>query len=99
MNDKIYTIEEIKEKVISIATNYNLKSITLFGSYARGEATKDSDIDLIINFDSESTLLTLSDIMNELEAAFNKEVDIVSHNSAPARFMFNILEEEILMYA
>ena len=37
--------------------------------------------------------------MNELEAAFNKEVDIVSHNSAPARFMFNILEEEILMYA
>lgn len=59
MNDKIYTIEEIKEKVISIATNYNLKSITLFGSYARGEATKDSDIDLIINFDSESTFLNI----------------------------------------
>lgn len=99
MNDKVYTIDEIKDIIKPIMQKYNVEEAYLFGSYARGEATPDSDIDFIIDFDEEATLLTLADVMTELEAAFGKEIDIVSHNSAPASFMFNILDEEILMYA
>ncbi len=41
----IYTLEEIKQKIIPIAKAHNLKAVYLIGSYARGEATVDSDID------------------------------------------------------
>ncbi len=43
--DKIYTIEEIKQKSVPIAKKYGVKKFSLFGSYARGEATKNSDLD------------------------------------------------------
>ena len=42
----IYTIEEIKQKAIPIAQEYGVDSMSLFGSYARGEASEDSDLDL-----------------------------------------------------
>ena len=45
----IYTIEEIKEKTIPIAKKYGIDSMSLFGSYARGEATENSDVDFYID--------------------------------------------------
>lgn len=99
MNDKIYTIEEIKEKVISIATNYNLKSITLFGSYARGEATKDSDIDLLVDFFQPIDLFTLAEIKQAFENVLEKNVDILIYKNITPELMWNIMDDEVLMYA
>ena len=47
---KIYTIEEIREKVKPIAEKYGIEKVWLFGSYARGEATEDRDGDLMISY-------------------------------------------------
>ena len=44
-----YTIAEIKEIVAALAAQYGAERIYLFGSYARGDADKDSDIDLRID--------------------------------------------------
>ena len=44
---KIYTIDEIREKVKPIAEKYGIEKVWLFGSYARGEATEESDVDLL----------------------------------------------------
>lgn len=99
MNDKIYTIKEIKEKVISIATNYNLKSITLFGSYARGEATKDSDIDLLVDFYQLIDLFTLAEIKQAFENILEKNVDILIYKNITPELMWNIMDDEVLMYA
>ena len=41
----MYTVEFIKEKTIPVAESYGIKSMSLFGSYARGEADDDSDVD------------------------------------------------------
>ena len=46
--DKIYTIDEIKELVAPVAARYDIEAIYLFGSYARGEANEDSDIDILL---------------------------------------------------
>lgn len=54
MTDKIYTIDEICEKVQPIAEKYKLIRVSLFGSYARGEATAESDIDLYIQASKDS---------------------------------------------
>lgn len=45
----IYTVEEIRRRITSVAVRYRLKAMYLFGSYARGEATDESDIDLLID--------------------------------------------------
>ena len=49
MMDRVYTIEEIKSIVAPIAAAHDVDRIYLFGSYARGEATASSDIDLRVD--------------------------------------------------
>lgn len=99
MTDKIYTLEEIKAIIAPIAKKYPLKEVYLFGSYARGEATAESDIDLVMNFYQPIDLFTYSEIIENLEKQFSKKVDIVSHNSASPRLLYQIIDEEVLMYA
>ena len=45
----IYTIDEISSRIRPVAEKYHLKAVYLFGSYARGEAREDSDIDLLVD--------------------------------------------------
>lgn len=45
--DVVYTIEQIRDIAVPIARSYGVSSLSLFGSYACGEATEDSDIDII----------------------------------------------------
>ena len=45
----IYSMEEIRSRVSAVAERHGLKAVYLFGSYARGTATADSDIDLLID--------------------------------------------------
>ena len=44
----IYTLEQLKELIAPIAEKYRLSAVYLFGSYARGEQTPDSDVDLYV---------------------------------------------------
>ena len=51
----------------------------LFGSFARGEETPDSDIDILVEYDKDAkiTLLTISHMMGELEKNIGRRVDLV----------------------
>jgi predicted nucleotidyltransferase len=76
----IYTIEQIKELAEPIAQKYKLKALWVFGSYARGEATDDSDVDFLVD-DPDSNLPSfydLFDLSDELQNKFNKEIDLIS---------------------
>lgn len=75
----ILTIDEIREKITPIAKKYNLKALFLFGSYARGEAREESDVDLLyIKKDNSMSLLTKYQMLNDFEDALGKSVDLVS---------------------
>ena len=56
----IYTIDELREIVAPIARKYGLRAAYLFGSYARNEATENSDVDILIDRTGSSvhTILT-----------------------------------------
>lgn len=86
----VYSIEQIREIVAPIAKKYNLKAVYLFGSYARGEATESSDIDLIVDTDGAEikSLLALAAVYCDLEEAFEKPIDLITLSS---------LEQEIQM--
>lgn len=76
---KIYTIEEIIEKTKELFEKYKIKKAYIFGSYARGEATRKSDIDIMIVRKGSDiiSLLNLADFEVELEEALKKSVDVV----------------------
>ena len=90
------TIEEIKKVVAEIAPKYNLKKVTLFGSRARGNFREDSDVDLIVEFDTEAvSLFTLSGLMIDLKEIFGVGVDVIPKKDS---WMIEI-DKEIEIYA
>lgn len=73
----VYKIEEITDIIRPIAEEYKLDRVCLFGSYARGEATEKSDIDLIVgNGDIEG--IKFFGLYEDLLEAFQKKVDLVT---------------------
>ena len=101
MNNKVYTINEIKAIVSEIAKNYPLKEVYLFGSYARGEATEKSDIDLAVRFADgiAPTFRMFSSFIVDLEEALDKSVDCIPIDSMSVEFRYEIADDEVLMYA
>ncbi len=91
-----------KENILETLRNevdinrFNIKSLGLFGSFARDEQTEESDIDIIYDFNSSDNALRLFyEFKDFLEEKFNKKVDLVS-----GEFMnplkFNMLNEEVI---
>ncbi len=72
---------------------YGLKSIAVFGSYARGEDTQLSDIDLLVEFDRPIGLdfVTFAD---ELESLLNVKVDVITRN-AINEMMYNQIATDL----
>ena len=79
----VYTLEEISRRVRPVAEKYKLKAVYVFGSYARGKAREDSDIDLLVDTRGAdlSGLFAIGGRYNDLEEALEKELDMVTVNA------------------
>lgn len=75
-----YTIDEIADKVYPIAEAYKIDKIYLFGSYAIGEATEESDIDLYVEF-SKPLGLRYCSFVSDIEESLGKCVDIITKDA------------------
>ena len=105
----IYSVDEIKKIVLPVAEKYNLKAVYLFGSYARGTATEESDIDLLIDTEGSGikSLFQLGAVYCDFEEAFGKEIDLITVSSieqemqmpSEAYFRNNVIEERVELYA
>ena len=72
------TVDNIRKALDDIILKYPIKRISLFGSYADGNANEDSDIDLLIEFISTNvSLFMLYNIKEEIQNKLNKEVDLI----------------------
>ena len=92
------TIEEIKKTVAEIAPKYNLKRVTLFGSRAKGTATENSDVDLIVDFPKGTSLITHISLKYDLEDLFGLSVDVISRGGITKDSLLEI-EREVEIYA
>lgn len=92
-----YTIDEIKEIVAVLAARYGADRIYLFGSYARGDANKDSDIDLRIDKGAIRGL-QMGGLAADLEDALGIPVDLVPTGSLDSKFLNSISDDEVLLY-
>lgn len=74
---KIYTIEEIRDIVKLVTEQYGIEEIWLFGSYARNEATEDSDVDLLVRY-KQGLGLKFVGFICDLEDALGLHVDVLT---------------------
>lgn len=75
----ICTLDEIRRIITPIAQKYNLSAVYLFGSYARGTAREDSDLDLLVDLSGQTDLLqTFTLLYDDLTEAFRKPIDLVT---------------------
>ena len=99
MCDKIYTLDEIKAIAHPIAKRYGIAALYLFGSYARGEATPQSDIDFRVDRGNLVDLLELGGLFSDLEDSFQKNLDVLTTQMLSPAFLNSIRAEEVLIYA
>lgn len=99
MVDHIYSVDEIRDIVVPIAKQHHIGRVYLFGSYARGEATADSDIDLRVDKGSVKGLLELGAFYADLEDGLGKRLDLLTTGSLDQKFLQSIAKEEVLIYA
>ena len=72
------TQKQISDVISKVASQYPIKRIFLFGSYATGTNTPNSDVDLLVEFDTESvSLLTISSFKNNIEEMLSLPVDVI----------------------
>lgn len=91
-------IPTIKEKISPICRQYGVKAAYLFGSYARGDATEESDIDLRIEKGAITNLFELSGFRLDLMDALGVKVDLLSVMPESPRFLKNLRRDEVLIY-
>lgn len=96
--DLMPDINWIKEKIVPIAIRYGLNKMYLFGSYAKGTATEESDIDLLFERGDKITLLGVSSMLLDLKESLGKSVDLVSVNSLEPSFAKEVYGSEVLLY-
>ena len=93
INSNKKEIEKLKKKILPILKKEGVTKAGIFGSYARGEQEKTSDIDILIEF--EGSLLDLVRLERVLEEKLKKEVDLLSYNGINYMLKENILNEEV----
>lgn len=99
MSEAVLSLNRIKEIVKPIALKYRVKEIYLFGSYARGEATDESDLDFLV-FGGENFKLTMIfSLAEELREAFQKNVDVFEIHEVNQQSVFydTIMKERLLV--
>jgi uncharacterized protein len=69
---------EIKNIILSHLKDYDPQKVGIFGSFARGDNKKDSDIDILVEFKKIPSLLTLIKLENDLTEILGIKVDLVT---------------------
>ena len=96
--NKSYTITEIKDKISETARLYGIDKVYLFGSYARGDAGLNSDVDICIEKGKMRTLFEFSGFCQDLEEVLENKVDVITTTGLSGHFREQIEKDMILIY-
>lgn len=93
-----YNIEELRRIIAPIARQHGVESVSLFGSYSRGTASAESDVDLKIEKGQLHSLFQLCGFRLAVEDALKLPVDLVTSESSDRTFLDMIKKDEVLLY-
>ncbi len=86
----------IRMRMPELKQEYKVKSIGVFGSYARGEQKKNSDVDMLVEFSETPDLFEFVGLKDCLSGFIGKNVDLVMKDALKPRIGRNILREVVM---
>lgn len=96
MSTKTLSItDELKAQVREVLARHDVRRTSVFGSVARGEATAESDLDLLVEFPEGKSLFDLVRLERELEQTLGIDVDVLTFASLNWRIRDSVLSEQI----
>lgn len=108
LNFSACNLEKIKKSIAPVAEKYGLRNVYIFGSYARNEATENSDVDILIDREGSNIrgLFGMNALYNDLKQALRKEIDLVTVQSLIQKstsennteFIANVMKERVKIY-
>jgi len=87
-------VEQIRQCVIPILKRYGVSKAALFGSIVKNQIQPKSDIDILVQIDSDISLLEFVGLKIELEEALNRNVDLVEYDTIKPLIRDRILKEQ-----
>jgi|SRR3989344_710760 len=90
--------EEIREKIGYILKNHGAEYVAVFGSVARGEARPDSDVDILVRFNRDISLLEHIGMAQELEDTLQQKVDLITERSLSEHAAPNVKKDLEILY-
>jgi hypothetical protein len=91
-------IQDISHITRPIFQKYNIKKAALFGSYARGDVSGHSDIDLLVELPDKIDYFDYLDIKQDLQEGLHKDVDLVQYRLIRPELQDEILENAVPIY-
>jgi len=88
----------IKNQIIPILKRQGVLKAAIFGSFARGEETKSSDVDILVKLSKNKSLLDLVGLRIELQDKLGRKVDVLTYNGINHRLKDIILKEQKIIY-
>ena len=98
MEKHIYSIQEISRLVEPVAKTYGVERLYVFGSYARGDVTTDSDIDFRLVKGQIKDFFVLAAFQRALQGQFSIPIDVLTTGALSKDFLDSISGEEVSVY-
>lgn len=92
-------LKKLKEKILPILKEHKVTKAGIFGSYARGEQNKKSDIDILVEVNDDMGLIDFISLKMLIEKAIKKKIDLVEYDTIRKEIRSNILSEEIPIFS
>lgn len=94
----MYLNDADKRKIIEICQRNDVSYCAVFGSFARGEATETSDVDLLVKFSKRLGLFEFVGIAQDLEDALNRKVDLATEDGLSKYIRENVERDLKIIY-
>ncbi len=92
------TTSTIKNQIVPILKRQGVLKAAIFGSFARGEETQKSDVDILVKLSKNKSLLDLIGLKFELEGKLGRKVDVLTYDGINHRLKNLILKEQKIIY-
>jgi len=95
--DAAQLLKEKRREILAVAARNGAFNVRVFGSVARGEATKASDIDLLVDLEPGRSLLDIAGLLIDLEKLLGQKVDVVTTKGLKQSIKNDVLSEAIAL--
>ena len=86
---------EKRQEILALAEKYGARNVRIFGSFARGEARPDSDVDFLVELEPGRSLFDLGGLLYDLQLLLGVEVDVVTEKGLRRRIRDRVLQEAV----